>query len=60
MTRGAYITRPSTARRMDALAQVMADGCPTLGEAAGRLGLDRTTVGRLWKRIREGLGEQAR
>ncbi|MFH8652302.1 hypothetical protein ACH37Y_06255 [Sphingomonas paucimobilis] len=50
---------PSTAR-MDKLADIMADGCPSLTDAAYRMRMPVQQVERLWKLIRQGLGAQAR
>lgn len=46
--------------RMDKLADLMADGCPTLTGAAYRMRMPVQQVERLWKLIRQGLGDQAK
>lgn len=45
--------------RMDLLAEEMANGCPTIVEAARRLGLTQSRADQLWQRIRRDLGAQA-
>lgn len=44
----------------DRLAEQMADGCPSLVEAAHRLRLNVTDAERMWKGIVRKLGAQAR
>lgn len=44
----------------DRLAEQMADGCPSLVEAAHRLRLSVTDADRMWKGIVRKLGWQAR
>lgn len=48
-----------TAANMDRLADAMADGCPSISQAARDLGLTQSRADQLWQRIRKGLGEQA-
>lgn len=43
----------------DALAALMAEGCPTVSEAARRLNLTQSRADQLWQRIRRDLGQQA-
>lgn len=43
----------------DRLAEHMAEGCPSVMEAARRMKLTVTEADRLWKRIARGLGSQA-
>ena len=50
---------PRTLARMDELADLMADGCPTISEAARRMGMRQPRVHELWQRICKGLGPQA-
>lgn len=49
-----------SARLADKRADHMADGCPTLSEAAYRMRLPLAQVERIWAGIRRGLGRQAR
>lgn len=49
----------ATRRQMDKLAQLMADGCPSIVEAAYRMRLAQSSADRLWQLIRRGLGPQA-
>jgi hypothetical protein len=44
----------------DRLADMMADGCPTLVKAFATLGIPRSTGARYWRRICRDLGAQAR
>jgi hypothetical protein len=44
---------------MDTLADLMAEGCPSIAEAARRLGTSQTRTDQHWQRIRRDLGEQA-
>lgn len=46
-------------RRADRLADLMADGCPTLGEAAYRMRQPIKEVEATWKTICRALGRQA-
>lgn len=48
-----------TLAQMDRLADQMADGCPSISEAARRIGLSQSRADQLWQRIRKGLGAQA-
>lgn len=48
-----------TAVQMDQLADLMADGCPTIRDAAAIMELGKSRVDRLWQRIRAQLGWQA-
>lgn len=50
----------NTLRTMDLLAEHMAEGCPTIAEAARRLGITQSWADNCWQRIKRGLGEQAR
>lgn len=54
------MARDPSIARMDKLADLMADGCPTLTDAAYRRRMPVQLVERLWKLIRQGLGDQAR
>lgn len=45
--------------RMDLLADEMANGCPSIVEAARRLGLTQSRADQLWQRIRRELVVQA-
>jgi hypothetical protein len=45
--------------RMDQIADAMANGCPSISEAARRLGLTQSRTDQLWQRIRRDLGAQA-
>lgn len=49
----------ATVAQMDRLADQMADGCPSISEAARRLGLTQSRTDQLWQRVRKGLGPQA-
>ena len=49
----------NTLRQMDWLADLMADGCPTIVEAAYRMRITQTAADRMWQRVRRGLGSQA-
>lgn len=49
-----------TQHQMDELADLMADGCGSIREAADRMGIGKSRVDRLWQRVRAKLGEQAR
>lgn len=49
-----------TARQQNKLADHMADGCPSLIEAAHRMRLPVAQVEALWATIKRGLGRQAR
>lgn len=57
MKRGSTSAKAGAAR--DALADLMADGCPTIAEAARRLGMSQTIADRHWQTLRRDLGEQA-
>lgn len=58
--RASIVTRQAKARlKMNAVADAFADGCETIPAVAERTGLPKRTVDRLWKQIRDGLGEQA-
>lgn len=48
-----------TEQQMDELAEIMAEGCGTIRDAAQMMGVGKSRVDRLWQRIRAGLGEQA-
>ena len=50
---------PATVRHMDRMADLMADGCPSVTEAAYRMKLTQTEADRVWQRIRRSLGKQA-
>lgn len=50
----------NTLRTMDFLAEQMAEGCPSIAEAARRLGITQSWADQCWQRIRRGLGDQAR
>ena len=51
---------PKALRQMDKLAELMADGCPSIIEAAYRMRVTQSWADRLWQRIRRQLGSQAR
>ncbi|MEE8610118.1 MAG: hypothetical protein V3V60_08525 [Sphingomonas aquatilis] len=51
--------QPATLRQMDRLADLMADGCPSITEAAYRMRTTQQTADRCWQLIRRGLGKQA-
>jgi hypothetical protein len=53
-------TTGATRQLMDDLADLMAEGCPSISEAARRLGLGQSHADQLWQRIRKALGPQAR
>lgn len=50
---------PETLAAMNRLADTMAEGCPSISEAARRLGLTQSRTDQLWQRIRRGCGAQA-
>lgn len=58
MKRGAI--QPTTRRQMDRLADLMADGCPSIVEAAYRMRIPQSTADRAWQLVRRELGKQAR
>jgi hypothetical protein len=43
---------------IDALAELLAEGCPTVPAAAKRLGVSISTAQRMWRRICDRLGAQ--
>jgi hypothetical protein len=51
--------QPATLRQMDRLADHMADGCPSITEAAYRMRIKQQTADRCWQLIRRELGKQA-
>ncbi|MFG6284753.1 hypothetical protein [Sphingomonas sp. S6] len=51
--------QPATLRQMDRLADLMADGCPSITEAAYRMRTTQQTADRCWQLIRRELGRQA-
>lgn len=51
--------QPATLRQMDRLADHMADGCPSITEAAYRMRITQQTADRCWQLIRRELGKQA-
>lgn len=51
---------PRKVRQMDKLAQHMADGSPSLTDAAYRMKVAQADVEALWAAIRRGLGWQGR
>lgn len=51
---------PATIAMRDSLAQLMAQGCPTVAEAGRCLGISQTEADRHWQRIKRDLGPQAR
>ena len=54
------VVAAKTRTQMDELADHMADGCPSISEAARRMGMAQNRTDQLWQRIRRDLGEQAR
>lgn len=44
----------------DALADALAEGAPSIRAAARRIGISQNKAQRLFRRIRDGLGPQAR
>ena len=51
---------PKTLRQMDRLADLMAEGCPSITEAARQMRLTQSRADQLWQRIRRQLGSQAK
>ena len=51
--------RPARLSSIDRLAEHMAQGCPSLAEAARRMCISVTTSEEYWRRIRKALGAQA-
>jgi hypothetical protein len=52
------ISQEAISQKTD-IAQMMADGCPSIRQAGERLGINRSQADRLWKRICADLGWQA-
>lgn len=50
----------TTILHMDRLADEMANGCPSIAQAGRRLNFAPAHTDYLWRRIRAGLGAQAR
>lgn len=60
IARRPFGTRAKAQGQIAELAELMAEGCPSIVTAAQEMGITRSWADQLWQRIRSDLGEQAR
>lgn len=57
--RNAYAIKDPTRQARTDLAELMANGCPSISQAARTLRMTQSRCDQHWQAIRRGLGEQA-
>jgi DNA-binding MarR family transcriptional regulator len=60
IARKPFGTRVKAQGQIAVLAELMAEGCASITDAAREMGVTRSWADQLWQRIRADLGEQAR